>query len=334
MKKTLVTFCIFAAALNAAAALSVTATNGVESLTLAFDAATDARELWCAWGDADAGAGFANWAESERVAIVAADETALTVALPNDARRAAYARFFLFAGGASYPCAFIRATGTQYINTGYNVTPKTAISEEFVLEDLFTQQQVAFGSDGSTSIVRTYINGNGLWAWAFIDGATGNWKSSDVPFEHRRTVITLDGANDTYSVAVDGTTIHTETLSAAVAPEKRTATCNAPLCLLASRNSAGGAVAQMMKAKLYGATIAEDGTRVHTYEPYVSEKALGECNIKLPYQVPENRIFVMGDHRSVSIDSRSTTVGCVADEQIVGKLVFCVWPFERFGLVS
>ena len=69
-------------------------------------------------------------------------------------------------------------------------------------------------------------------------------------------------------------------------------------------------------------------------EPYVSEKALGECNIKLPYQVPENRIFVMGDHRSVSIDSRSTTVGCVADEQIVGKLVFCVWPFERFGLVS
>ena len=69
-------------------------------------------------------------------------------------------------------------------------------------------------------------------------------------------------------------------------------------------------------------------------EPYVSDKALGECNIKLPYQVPESRIFVMGDHRSVSVDSRSTTVGCVADEQIVGKLVFCVWPFERFGLVS
>lgn len=69
-------------------------------------------------------------------------------------------------------------------------------------------------------------------------------------------------------------------------------------------------------------------------EPYVKEKSLGECNIKLPYQVPESRIFVMGDHRSVSVDSRSTTVGCVADEQIVGKLVFCAWPFERFGIVN
>ena len=280
MKKEMVVAGLLAIAIRATAALTVTATNGVESLTLTFDAAADARELWCAWGDADVGTGFADWAESERVAIVETNATTLTVALPNEARRAAYARFFLFAGGASYPCAFIRATGTQYINTGYYVTPKTAISEEFVLEDLFTQQQVVFGSDGSTSIVRTYINGNGMWAWAFIDGTTGNWKSSDVPFEHRRTVITLDGANDTYSIAVDGTAIHTETISAAVAPEKRTATCNAPLCLLASRNSDGGAVAQMMKAKLYGATIAEDGTRVHAYEPYVSEGVAGVRDVE------------------------------------------------------
>ena len=74
-----------------------------------------------------------------------------------------------------------------------------------------------------------------------------------------------------------------------------------------------------------------DGTMLD--EPYITEKALGDCNIKLPYQVPENRVFVMGDHRSVSIDSRNTTVGCVAEEQIVGKLLFCAWPFERLGPV-
>ena len=69
-------------------------------------------------------------------------------------------------------------------------------------------------------------------------------------------------------------------------------------------------------------------------EPYVSDKALGECNITLPYQVPESRIFVMGDHRSVSVDSRSTTVGCVAEEQIVGKILFRAWPISAFGLVK
>ena len=69
-------------------------------------------------------------------------------------------------------------------------------------------------------------------------------------------------------------------------------------------------------------------------EPYVKERALGECNIMLPYQVPENRIFVMGDHRSVSVDSRSTTVGCVAEEQIVGKLLFRAWPLSGFGPVG
>ena len=66
-------------------------------------------------------------------------------------------------------------------------------------------------------------------------------------------------------------------------------------------------------------------------EPYLTEKSLGDCNIELPYQVPESRVFVMGDHRSVSVDSRNTAVGCVAEEQIVGKLVFGVWPFDFFG---
>ena len=68
-------------------------------------------------------------------------------------------------------------------------------------------------------------------------------------------------------------------------------------------------------------------------EPYIDGKAFGECNIELPYQVPENRWFVMGDHRSVSVDSRHKSVGCVSSEQIVGKIVFRVWPLAQMGVV-
>ena len=67
------------------------------------------------------------------------------------------------------------------------------------------------------------------------------------------------------------------------------------------------------------------------YEPYLVEKALGDCNITLPYQVPESKLFVMGDHRSVSLDSRNTALGCVASDQIVGQLVFRVWPHTMIG---
>lgn len=66
-------------------------------------------------------------------------------------------------------------------------------------------------------------------------------------------------------------------------------------------------------------------------EPYLKEKAYGTCDLNLPYQVPEGRIFVMGDNRAVSLDSRSTAVGCVSEEQIVGRLTYTVWPLTNFG---
>ncbi|SBV91620.1 Signal peptidase I, bacterial type [uncultured Eubacteriales bacterium] len=68
-------------------------------------------------------------------------------------------------------------------------------------------------------------------------------------------------------------------------------------------------------------------------EPYLSEKSLGQTDIEYPYQVPDGKIFVMGDHRATSVDSRTSAVGCIADEFIVGKVVFRVWPTNRFGEV-
>lgn len=84
--------------------------------------------------------------------------------------------------------------------------------------------------------------------------------------------------------------------------------------------------------------ILEDGTMVvngnELEEPYINEKSFGGCDLELPYQVPEGKYFLVGDHRETSVDSRHTTVGCISADDIVGKIVYRIWPLDTMGIVE
>ena len=85
-------------------------------------------------------------------------------------------------------------------------------------------------------------------------------------------------------------------------------------------------------------SIDDDGViyidGVELDEPYLTERDFGNTNITFPYTVPEHTYFVMGDNRSTSIDSRNTKIGCISEGQIIGKLIFCFWPFDELGTID
>lgn len=82
--------------------------------------------------------------------------------------------------------------------------------------------------------------------------------------------------------------------------------------------------------------VQNDGTvyvnDVKLDEPYLTDKGLGECDIDFPFTVPENTYFVLGDQRSTSIDSRHTVIGCIEQDQIIGRILFRIWPITEFTL--
>lgn len=83
--------------------------------------------------------------------------------------------------------------------------------------------------------------------------------------------------------------------------------------------------------------IQKDGTVFVNHqklqEPYITSKSFGQCNIQFPYQVPENKYFVLGDHRATALDSRSSSIGCIPKNLVIGKVSMRVWPFHQFGIV-
>jgi signal peptidase I len=78
-------------------------------------------------------------------------------------------------------------------------------------------------------------------------------------------------------------------------------------------------------------TVTVNGEKLS--EPYLTTRSLGTCDIQLPEQVPDGRVFVLGDNRGASIDSRSTAIGCISKKSVVGKVILCIWPFNKLGAI-
>ena len=244
-------------------------------VTLAFGGVSSAQELWVAWDDEDKGADITQWRESEQLDTIASGATSATYRLPDDVRLGRAARFFLFPTGGTYALAYVRATGTQYINTGIYPDPHTAASMTFLLDDMDTRQQRTFGvGDNDGFVFVSYINGSGFWAWAAKDDV-GNWSSTGNLILHRRATITLDAHNSLYTLQQEGIADYTYTLTnvSSVAGHQ-TKTSILPLYLLAYANT-NGTIAGYGKMRVYSSSVSLTNRVVRNFTPRVQSGVAG-----------------------------------------------------------
>ena len=237
---------------------------------LSYAAAASDRAVLVAWGSSDAGASFTSWANRGFAEGYArAETTSCRVALPPAALSAAYMRFFLVPDNQQLD--YIETDGTQYIQTDYYPGPAdTAITVDFQPKSVSPYQQRVFGTaTGFGLTVHAYINGSGLWSWSYSNA--GNWTTSGINVELKRTQILLDGYNNQYTLTIDGVLKKTMTISGSVAAADRTGTATTPLNIAASAPN----LDQRLNAKYYSLTISHNGTLAHDFRPYVKHGVVG-----------------------------------------------------------
>lgn len=237
------------------------------TVDITFTASSSARELWYVWDETDKGATFSAWAHNERVGTVAANATYGRYHLPPGSKGFSKGRLFLLSSGGSYNCTYIRGEGRQGINTGILAGTNVCISADLRLHSSMVQQR-AFGVDDGDFTIMGYINGSGYWAWAAKNG-TGNWTGTTVkPTLDKRTQVTLDCPNDSYTIALDGQQVYSVALSSEVAAENFTKIGSVTLALLAS-NAKNGLFSNCAYAELYGASVQTNGVAARTFSPCV-----------------------------------------------------------------
>ena len=237
---------------------------------LSYATAASDRAVLVAWGSSDAGESFTSWANrSYAEGVASAGSTSCRVALPPAALSAAYMRFFLVPDNQQLD--YIETDGTQYIQTDYYPGPAdTAITVDFQPKSVSPYQQRVFGTaTGFGLTVHAYINGSGLWSWSYSNA--GNWTTSGINVELKRTQILLDGYNNQYTLTIDGVQKKTMTISGSVSAANRTGTATTPLNIAASAPN----VDQRLNAKYYSLTISHNGTLAHDFRPYVKHGVVG-----------------------------------------------------------